>query len=385
MTTNVQSLLEKMLQNQADIDKLKNDLARCESIASATISQDGDISALKSRRSAEVANALIDQRQADTAAIDAEIQKLQKASTKALADREAAAGGIPILKNRIAAAAAQLATTRSDLEDAVTHKIVEQHDQALEAYFAAVESLSDAVEAIVASEKTWRHVFKVGSDANFPGRGMSILKDIRSSGLRVRWDHSMLRDPQVAAGYLPGFENIYFVPWWADERNTQFAESLAAENIRDLQAAGYPIADYPTVGGKAADSKKPRSLTFVEVIRGTVEDSIHQINSATGRNVLVKKISYRPGQRFATTESEAADLVVKGSAKYVDGRSKEDAYKFLHPGRVMPAHILNPFSTGPALPNDDAPRANVQYEGQSGAESRAINGLPPSDVKINYA
>lgn len=350
MNLNVQSLVSTMAEEQAELNKMKGDLARCQNIVATASNQDEAIAKLRMKRSQELANALIDQRAANTVEIDTEIAKLQKASAKAQLDSEAASTGIPILQGRIATAATRLAETREQLSQAVTEDIVAQHDQALEKYFAAVDSLSAVVEEIVACELTWRHIFNAGNQEKFPGRGKAILDDVRTGGLRVRWDYSMLRDPKVANGYVPGFEETYFLPWWADERNTQFAVLRVAEKIKNLKADGYPTADY------VKKSESIESRTVVEVIRGNIHSPVQKIDAATGKSVIVDDRYFGPGESLAMGESEAASLVLRGLVKFVDGRTKQDAHEISYPGEAMPAHVQNSDLPGSV---DLSPRARA--------------------------
>ena len=251
--------------------------------------EDHRLDALKKQRGEEVANAFIERRAADTAAIDLAISDIAKASELAKADGEAANLAVPVIQARIASLNELLQVANQDVEKAVGAEILTQHDVAEERYFEAIELMRAAAEEMVAAEKTWRHVLRPAPAAKFPGRGAKVLDDIRSDGLRVRWDHSQLRDSSVSNQYLPGFEKTYFVPWWADERNTAFAETQFSNNVREFQLAGYDCTSCPTPIIKAKEK-----TVVVEMVRGTVETSDSKIDPDTGKKVTVSPSNESP-------------------------------------------------------------------------------------------
>lgn len=383
MTKNVQALAAQLASQQQEIDGLNEELARCEAIISAADMHEAEIVLLTRRRTDELANALIDRRAADTAGVDADIAKIQKASVKGASDRIAAGAAIPILKGRIHDACGLMAETNLKLSDAVTQDLVAQHDGAMEKYFSAVELMGAAVEQIVACEKTWRHVLDLNPQVKFPGRGIAVLNDVRTNGIRVRWNHSMLRDPEIASQYLPGYESAYFLPWWADERNTKFAEEKISRNVAAFQEAGFQCSPYINAKSTAAE---PRVV--IQMLRGTVSNNEIKIDAHTGAKVPQHHKDYGAGDTFALAASEAAGLVVHGFAKYVDGRTKSDAYHFLNPGQPIPSHIHDGYGSGPQM-RDDAlidgtPKVSVQYEGYAEGEiSESVTRSTPGLINVS--
>ncbi|WP_211467301.1 hypothetical protein [Collimonas silvisoli] len=373
----ISAFAKKAAECQSDIDFLNSEITRCEEVISAAGSQHVHIDALKNKRSIEAANAFIDRRQPDISSIDLEISKAEKASAKAREDGRDASVALPIIRDRIALAVAQIKTTNEQLEAAVVTEIMARHDSAQEQYFSAIESMRTAVETMVASEKTWRHVLQPSHNEKFPGRGIAVLSDIRSTGLRVRWQHSLLKEEEISSQYLPGFESSYFLPWWADERNVTFSQAEMVKNIEGLRAAGCPCASYEVPKLMAAGKKD-----VIEVIHGMISIPTFKINAATGLMELVDDNWVARGETVALPASEAANLVIRGMAKYVDGRSKEDAYRFLHPTDPLPANIQD-YRANPR-PLREGPQPKVSYEGHADGERPASAGQwTPGLVGIN--
>src|SRR5471032_3356823 len=341
---NVKSLIKKASTHSAQIALLNGELVRCETVSRAAQHEDHHIETLKKQRGEEVAN------------FDAE-----KASEKALAEGEAARMAIPVINARIASESEQFKAVSHDIVDAVTVEILAQHDTAQERYFAAIETMRLAAEEMVASEKTWRHVLRPAPAAQFPGHGAKVLDDIRSNGLRVRWDHSQLRDSNVSAQYLPGFENTYFIPWWADERNTAFAETQFANNVREFQSIGY---DCPPYRQPVIEIKE--KTVVVQMVRGTAEQSDIKINAATGAKVTVSRKTFGPGDTIVLSESEAAQFVIGGMANYFDGCTKQSAFRFLRPSKELPAAVTQ---TEQQSDGAEEVQVTIQYDGYAAGEA----------------
>ncbi|MET3134762.1 hypothetical protein AAKU55_005064 [Oxalobacteraceae bacterium GrIS 1.11] len=377
MKKTVQSLAKKVAEHQADIDLLHGEIARCEDMLDTADCEDVNVAALKRKRSTEVATAFIDRRPPDTASVDVEILQAEKAAAQASADGQVWAAALPIIRDRIESATVSLRVASEQMTVAVKTAIMVQHDSAQEKYFSAIESMRAAVEEMVSCENTWRHVFHPLHGEKFPGRGATVLGDVRSGGLRVRWNHSLLKEKEISSQYLPGFENGYFPPWWADERNTSFAQEETVKNVAALRSAGYPCALYEAPKRPAIEKKD-----VVHVLKGTILNEVSKIDGISGAKVVINNRPFTRGDTIAFPASEAAEFVIQGFAKYVDGRSKEDAFRFLRPSGALPAHIRPPSEAVP--PQADLPQVSCQYLGDDKGEIPAsVNRFSPGFVGIN--
>jgi prefoldin subunit 5 len=300
------------------IAELDAEIARIEQAKAEAARQDG-LAALKERRKAVLVDALKSGSKADTATIDKQIaaaEKRRDADAVAIeADREA----VDLLKSAREEAHDSLATLEAERIEAVSAHLLAKHDAAQARYFEAVAALGGPVEEMVAIERAWCAAI-LGKP--FPARGSKALADVRETGLRVTWDRSVLRRPEVAAEYSDGYQECWFLPEWADPRNEAFGDEAAKSIAAELNSAGVGVA----VAANSAPVEREK-LVEIEVVRGTIlgtKPGSVKRDASTGR-VTSTSVSYGPGSRLAVEESVAALHVKQGFARYAADLDAERA------------------------------------------------------------
>ncbi|KVD85369.1 hypothetical protein WI90_27235 [Burkholderia ubonensis] len=323
----IKAVAKKIKDQNALIEGIRADIARCNDTIARGAGSDGssEIGSLREKRRDVIAQAYIKGAQPDTAEIDAQIEKLiaersQREQEIAVLrmEQQAAKDARVILSKQLDEATQAREALNAERMEAAAEFLLAKHDEAQQRYFEAVAALREPIEQMAAAERAWRIAL---AGRAFPERGAEALADIRERGIRVTWEHSALRDPAVAAGYTDNFREAWYVPEWADARNESFAEQSTAALIGDLKSVGLdvtmPVPEVKTVEPQVE----------IEVVRGTIGgvNEGAKLDPVSGERVKGQPVTYGPGSRLKLPESEAAQHVSGGFARYTSAIDAERA------------------------------------------------------------
>lgn len=302
--------LSKQIQDQNDnIARLDTEIERAEKKLEDAEGRDYGLSELAGRRRAALVEALQNGVKADTAAIDKEIAAAEKRRAGDAAATEKDRESLDLLQSARKQARNSLAALETERIEVVSAYLLAKYDEAQARYFDAIAALSGPVEQMVAIERAW---LAAKLRRAFPAHGSKALADVRESGLRVTWDRSALRRPEVAAEYLDGYQECWFVPEWADPRNDGFGDEAAQSIAAELRSAGVDAV----LASKPAPAA-PEKMVEIEVVCGTIGGGESpKRDPRTGFMVAQKALSHGPGSRLVVGESEAKSYVKTGFARY---------------------------------------------------------------------
>lgn len=304
----IKNLNKRIEAGVATIDRLTKQIEKAERAKQVAEVFDYGLEGLLVKRREAMIGALVDGVRTDTSAIDAEIAKAEGLRATRQSDVVAAEQSLELLKDAIRRAEEDIVAVDAEKGEIVGAFLRAKYGEAERRYFEAVAALRGPVEEMVAAERVWRLALPGRA---FEGRGSKVLSGIRSEGVRVSWEHSALRDPEIAARYTDNFRDAWYVPEWADARNKGFAEDGAAALVGVLNAAGFDAA-MPVREAAAAESQ-----VEIEVVRGTIgEGDGAKMDPVRGEWVKGKPVSYGPGSRLKMSKSEAALFVTNGMARY---------------------------------------------------------------------
>ncbi|HDR9011483.1 TPA: hypothetical protein QDB08_004491 [Burkholderia vietnamiensis] len=303
-------ILNKRIEDgAATIERLGKQIEKLEKTKRVAEVHDCGVSGLQVQRRDALVEAHVAGVKPDTSKIDAEIAKAEKLRESKKHEVVAAEQAIEILREAVTRAEDDVAAAESEKAEIVAAFLRGKYGEAERRYFEVVEALRGPVEEMVAAEKAWRIAL---GGRRFDGRASNVLSGIRSQGLRVSWEHSALRDPEIAAGYTENFRDAWYVPGWADERSKDFAEKGALALVDDLKSVGFDVA-MPMSQVKEAEPQ-----VEIEVMFGTIvgEGIGAKLDPVSGARVKGASTSYGPGSRLTMPKSEAALVVANGMARY---------------------------------------------------------------------
>ncbi|MDS0802832.1 hypothetical protein [Burkholderia cenocepacia] len=306
----IKSLSTKIDKNRETITRLQGEREQAEATIAAASNHDERLAELQAERQRLQATALVMKRKPDTAKIEAEIDQIETLRATAIAAADVSRAALPVYDDAIRIAETELAEFEADRKTAVIEHIMETHDAAQKRYLDAVAAMESAVVEMVGAELAYRSLFNIRADAvnAFPGRGKQVLEDVRTTGVRVPWDHSRLKDPTVAQEYTEDYRSHWYLPAWAAREHKGFGDVCASQLVSDVKSAGYPCTTY--VGHVEKVEKK----VTVRVARGTIH--IHGgrlISAATGAVISSKSITYSVGDDVEIDEPHARQLAATGS------------------------------------------------------------------------
>ncbi|HDR9802425.1 TPA: hypothetical protein QDC55_003299 [Burkholderia cenocepacia] len=305
----IKSLSTKIDKTRETITRLQGERAQAEATIAAASNHDERLAELHAERQRLQATALVMKRKPDTAKIDAEIDQLETLRATAIAAADVSRAALPVYDDAIQIAETELAEFEADRRTAVTEHIMETHDAAQKRYLDAVAAMESAVVEMVGADLAYRAIFNIRADAVnvFPGRGKQVLDDVRTTGVRVPWDQSRLKDPTVAQEYTEDYRSHWYLPAWAAYEQQGFGDACASKLVSDVMTGGYPCSAY--VGHVEKVEKK----VTVRVAGGTI--SIHGgrlISAATGAVISSKSITYSVGDDVEIDETQARQWAATG-------------------------------------------------------------------------
>lgn len=301
----IKSLSTKIDKTRETISRLQAERDQAEATISAVGSHDESLTERKSERQRQLATALVLKKKPDTSKIDAEIEQLETLRTAAIAAADASRAALPIYDDAIRIAQTELTEFETDRRAAVTEHIMETHDAAQKRYLDAVAAMESAVVEMVGADLAYRAIFNIRADAVnvFPGRGKQVLEDVRATGVRVPWDHSRLKDPEIAASYTDDYRDYWYPPAWAARELKGIGDACASRLVSDVVSGGYPCNAY--VGHVEKVERKVK----VRLVRGTVPVSVNvKLSPTSGAIFSSETHSYGPGDDIEIEEGFARRL-----------------------------------------------------------------------------
>lgn len=306
----IKSLSTKIDKARETITRLQAEREQAEATIAAASNHDERLAELHAERQRLKATALVMKRKPDTARIDAEIDQLETLRATAIAAADVSRAALPVYDDAIRIAETELAEFEADRRTSVTEHIMETHDAAQKRYLDAVAAMESAVVEMVGADLAYRAIFNIRADAvnAFPGRGKQVLEDVRTTGVRVPWDHSRLKDPTVAQEYTEDYRSHWYLPAWAAYEHKGFGDACASQLVSDIMSGGYPCSAY------AGHVEKVEKKVTVRVARGTISSPDGRlISAASGAVISTKSITYCVGDDVEIDETQARQWAAGGS------------------------------------------------------------------------
>lgn len=307
----IKSLSTKVDKTRETISRLQAERDQAEATTTAATNHDEPLAERQAERQRLQATALVLKRKPDTAKIDVEIERLEALRATAIAAADASRAALPVYDDAIRIARTELAEFEAERKSAVIEHIMETHDAAQKRYLDAVAAMESAVVEMVGADLAYRAIFNIRADATnvFPGRGKQVLEDVRATGVRVPWDHSRLKDPEIAASYTDDYRNYWYQPAWAARELKGIGDDCASRLVSDVASGGYPCNAY--VGHVEKIEKKVK----VRLVRVTVPVSVRvKLSPTSGAIFSSETHMYGPGDDIEIEEGHARQWVADGRA-----------------------------------------------------------------------
>jgi len=302
----IKSLSTKIDKNRETITRLQGEREQAEATIAAASNHDERLAELQVERQRLKATALVMKRKPDTAKIDAEIDQLETLRATAIAAADVSRAALPVYDDAIRIAETELAEFEADRRTAVTEHIMETHDAAQKRYLDAVAAMESAVVEMVGADLAYRAIFNIRADAVnvFPGRGKQVLEDLRTTGVRVPWDHSRLKDPEIAAGYTDDYRDYWYPPAWAARELKGIGDDCASRLVSHVVSGGYPCNAY------VGHIEKVQKTVKVRIVRGTFPTTVsRKLSPVSGAIMSSETHTYMPGDDIEIEETHARQLV----------------------------------------------------------------------------
>ncbi|AYQ37626.1 hypothetical protein BLA9940_05932 [Burkholderia aenigmatica] len=302
----IKSLSTKIDKTRETITRLQAEREQAEATIAAAGNHDGPLAERRGERQRLQATALVLKRKPDTAKIDTEIEQLEALRTTAIAAADASRAALPVYDDAIRIARTELAEFEVERKSAVVEHIMETHDAAQKRYLDAVAAMESAVVEMVGADLAYRAIFNIRADAVnvFPGRGKQVLEDVRATGVRVPWDHSRLKDPEIAASYTDDYRDYWYPPAWAARELKGIGDDCASRLVSDVVSGGYPCNAY------VGHVEKVQKTVKVRIVRGTFPTTVsRKLSPVSGVIMSSETHTYMPGDDIELEETYARQLV----------------------------------------------------------------------------
>ena len=302
----IKSLSTKIDKARETITRLQAEREEAEATIAAATNHDEPLAERQAERQRLQATALVLKKKPDTSKIDTEIEQIEALRTAAIAAADASRAALPIYDDAIRITQTEIAEFEADRRTAVTEHIMETHDAAQKRYLDAVAAMESAVVEMVGADLAYRAIFNIRADAVnvFPGRGKQVLEDVRATGVRVPWDHSRLKDPEIAAGYTDDYRDYWYPPAWAERELKGIGDDCASRLVSDVVSGGYPCNAY------VGHVEKVQKTVKVRIVRGTFPTTVsRKLSPVSGAIMSSETHTYMPGDDIELEETYARQLV----------------------------------------------------------------------------
>lgn len=326
------TIVQRLQALDDELVHLRTETARCEDAIATADRHAGKVDILRERLRDERAKGFLQRLAVDVKGIERDLAAAEKAHAVAQMQAEVAADAIALAEHRIATIESERRTVEAEREATARGTITAQYKTAFTRYGEAVAALAEPVAVLTAAELAWRQLFGDDLHSRFPGR-TGIVQELQAcAGLRVPWEFSALRHPEVAgqfnASTYSGAADA-FCPEWLNDAG--LADKALAELAAELLAIGYAL-NMPT-RSKEAPPRLVRVTLRACTVQGLPTPGTGRPNPGNPRQAIDMELCSvtGPGTVIEVESEEAARLVALG---------------FADMGEVQPSELPHPIEMG---------------------------------------